>query len=63
MGDSFMYTIKNDKLKVEINAFGAELHSIQTPDGCEYLWQGDPAIWNGQAPNLFPYIARLTNET
>lgn len=32
-------------------------------DGCEYLWQGDPAVWNGQAPNLFPYIARLTNET
>lgn len=58
-----IYTIKNEKLKVEINSFGAELHSIQTTDGCEYLWQGDPAVWNGQAPNLFPYIARLTNET
>lgn len=58
-----IYTIKNKKLKTEINSYGAELHSIQTLDGCEYLWQGDPAVWNGQAPNLFPYIARLTNET
>lgn len=58
-----MYTIKNDKLKVEIQALGAELHSIQVADGTEYLWQGDPQIWSGQAPNLFPYIARLTNET
>lgn len=58
-----MYVIKNNKLKIEINSLGAELHSIQSADGCEYLWQGDPAIWDGQAPNLFPYIARLTNET
>ncbi|MDO4633027.1 MAG: aldose 1-epimerase family protein [Eubacteriales bacterium] len=54
------YTIKNDSLKVEINSLGAELHSIQTADGTEYLWQGDPAVWKGQAPNLFPYVARLT---
>lgn len=58
-----MYTIKNEKLKVEIKQPGAELHSIQTTDGCEYLWQGIPEVWDGQAPNLFPYIARLTNET
>lgn len=56
-----IYTIKNDCLKVEIKAHGAELHSIQTTDGTEYLWQGDPEIWKGQAPTLFPYIARLTD--
>ncbi len=53
-------TIKNEKLQVKIDTLGAELKSICTTDGCEYLWQGDPAIWDGQAPNLFPYIARLT---
>ena len=56
-----VYTIRNEKLKTEINSYGAEIHSIQTLDGCEYLWQGDPAVWNGQAPNLFPYIARFEN--
>lgn len=58
-----IYTIENEFLKVRIDTFGAQLRSIQSADGTEYLWQGDPAIWNGQAPNLFPYIARLTNET
>lgn len=55
------YTIKNQYLKVVIKSLGAELHSIQTSDGTEYLWQGNPDIWKGQAPNLFPYIARLTD--
>lgn len=57
-----LYTIKNEALKVVIDNHGAELHSIQTLDGTEYLWQGDPAVWNGQAPNLFPYVARLTDQ-
>lgn len=56
------YTIKNDCLTVEINDHGAELHSIKTADGTEYLWQGNPEIWKGQAPNLFPYVARLTDK-
>lgn len=58
-----IYTIKNDRLKVEVNSHGAELHSIQTTDKWEYLWQGNPDIWEEQAPNLFPYIGRLTDET
>ena len=31
-------------------------------DGTEYLWNGDPAYWTGRAPNLFPYVGRLTND-
>ncbi len=57
-----IYTIKNEFLTVEIDSFGAELHSIKAADGTEYLWQGDPAVWKGQAPNLFPYVARLTDK-
>lgn len=55
------YTIQNDHLKVVLNAHGAELHSIQTADGTEYLWQSNPEVWRDQAPNIFPYIARLTD--
>jgi galactose mutarotase-like enzyme len=54
------YTISNEFLTVTIQDLGAELQSIKSADGTEYLWQADPAIWNGKAPNLFPYIARLT---
>lgn len=57
------YMIKNEYLQVEIGDRGAELKSIKSADGTEYLWQPDPAFWTGQAPNIFPYVARLTNET
>lgn len=55
------YTIKNDYLTVEISDAGAELQSIKSADGTEYLWQGDPTYWRDKAPNLFPYIARMTD--
>lgn len=55
-----IYTIENEKLKVQISDRGAQLWSIQTKDGTEYLWQGDAKYWGDRAPNLFPYIARLT---
>ncbi len=58
-----MNEIKNDKLKVVINPVGAQLWSIKDENNVEYLWQGDESIWSSRAPNLFPYIARLTDGT
>lgn len=55
-----IYTLENDRLKVQVNSRGGELWSVQTKDGHEYLWQGDAAYWQDRALNLFPYIARLT---
>ena len=55
-----MYTIQNDYLKVTINEKGAAMWSVQDNSGHEYLWQGDPQYWVNRAPNLFPYIGRLT---
>jgi galactose mutarotase-like enzyme len=57
------YTIENEYLTAQINDFGAELHSLKSKaDGYEYLWQGDPAVWSGQAPVLFPVIGRLLGD-
>ena len=39
-----LYTIKNEALKVVIDNHGAELHSIQTMDGTEYLWQESVSV-------------------
>ena len=55
-----MYIIQNDYLKVTIREKGANLWSIQDDSGHEYLWQGDPQYWKNRAPNLFPYIGRMT---
>lgn len=54
-------TIKNEKLTVQVNQYGAGLWSVKDAAGTEYLWQGDPKYWEDRSPILFPYIARLTN--
>ncbi len=56
------YQIKNDSLQVEILSLGAQMCSIKDADGTEYLWQGNPKYWEDMAPNLFPYIARMTDK-
>ncbi|MCD8105246.1 MAG: aldose 1-epimerase family protein [Lachnospiraceae bacterium] len=57
------YTIRNEHLAVTASDAGAELQSLRSADGVEYLWQADPAIWHDKAPNIFPYVARLTQGT
>lgn len=57
---SDLVTIRSDRLIAEINPLGAELHSLREADGTDLLWDGDPAVWNGRAPILFPVIG-VTN--
>lgn len=57
------HSIQNEFFKVTVSQKGAELQSIRSADGTEYLWQGDPAFWEGRAPTLFPYVGRLTRES
>ena len=56
-------TLTNTHLSVTVNNHGAELCSLSDSTGTEYLWQGDPAIWNGQAPVLFPIVGSLVDNT
>ena len=58
-----LYTISNEALRVQINDLGAQLWSIQTTDGHEYLWQGDPKYWSDRALNLFPQVGLCTDNT
>lgn len=58
-----IYEIKNERLTVSADTAGGQLRSIRDNEGREYLWQGDPAIWKESAPNLFPYIARMTDKS
>lgn len=54
------YHIKNKLFDITISSRGGELQSVRDKNGTEYLWQGDTAYWGDRAPNLFPYIGRLT---
>lgn len=55
-------TIRNSDLTVSVDTIGAELASILTPDGAEWLWQGDPKVWAGRAPILFPVVGRTLDD-
>ncbi|URZ87053.1 aldose 1-epimerase family protein [Floricoccus penangensis] len=52
-------TLKNQKLTVIVDSLGAELQSIKTADGTEYLWQGDKEFWSRRSPILFPIVGKL----
>lgn len=58
-----LHTIFNTYLTVTVSEMGAELQSIVSADGTEYLWQGDPTYWRKRSPNLFPYIGRMPEKT
>ena len=52
-----IYTIKNENFTVKINSLGAELTSVLSASGYEYMWQGKE--WNKHAPVLFPICGAL----
>ena len=54
-----LYILKNNEITVTISDLGAEIVSVKYARDCEYIWQGDPTYWTGQAPLLFPICGRL----
>jgi galactose mutarotase-like enzyme len=59
-----MYTLENNKLKIAVKKIGAELCKISSIKGKrEFMWNANPEIWKGVAPNLFPIIGALKNDT
>lgn len=55
-------TIENGTLSLTVDTLGAQMMSLKRC-GTEYLWQGDSKYWGDRAPILFPFIARLTNNS
>lgn len=55
--------VGNDTLEIGVKHFGAVLTSVKSKKtGYQFLWQGNPEIWNGQSPILFPVIGRLLDD-
>lgn len=51
--------IKSEELCVCIKTLGAEIVSVTDKNNREYMWEGDPKIWEDKAPVLFPIVGRL----
>lgn len=56
-------TISNKTLKASIKHAGAELFSLISNKGQEYMWNGNPDYWPKHSPVLFPIVGSLKNET
>ncbi len=56
-------SVNNGTLEIGVKHFGAVLTSVKSEKtGYQFLWQGNPEIWNGQSPILFPVIGRLLDD-
>lgn len=55
--------ITNGIVKATIDPFGAELIELSLIGGENVLWKKDGIFWNRVAPNLFPIVGRLKNDT
>ena len=59
-----MHTLQNDKLKISIKKTGAELCKITSiKNNTDFMWHADPDVWGSYAPNLFPIIGALKDDT
>ncbi|HUO23609.1 MAG TPA: aldose 1-epimerase family protein [Caulobacteraceae bacterium] len=54
-----LIAIRSARLSAEINPLGAELHALRDAEGRDLMWDGDPAVWAGRAPILFPIVGAL----
>ena len=56
-------TLKNNTLTAQIQHLGAELISLKSNQGKEYIWEGNPEFWGKHSPVLFPIVGTLKNNT
>ena len=54
-----MFVLNYEGAEMKIANPGAELRSYVSPDGREWMWHSDPAVWKGCSPVLFPAIGGL----
>ncbi len=52
-------SISDGTLSAEISSKGAELVRLQDADGLDLLWDGNPAVWAGRSPLLFPIVGEV----
>lgn len=52
-------SITSGGLTAQIDPLGAQLSALRGADGGDLLWNGDPNVWAGRAPLLFPIVGVL----
>lgn len=57
-----LLSIAGGGLNATISGRGAELQRLRTDGGLELLWDGNPAVWAGRSPLLFPIVGGVKND-
>ena len=57
--ESDWVALESDGLAAAIDPLGAQLSRLRDSKGRDLLWDGDPAVWKGRAPLLFPIVGAL----
>lgn len=55
--------LKNEKLTVGINTFGAEIKYVNGVNGTKFMWPGQKGVWSSTAPVLFPICGLFKDDT
>ena len=55
-------TLQNGTLAAAVSARGAELQRLHTASNEELLWDGNPDVWAGRAPLLFPVVGNVKGD-
>jgi galactose mutarotase-like enzyme len=56
---SELTTIRSENLSADIHPLGAQLFALRDGAGRDLQWNGDPLVWKGRAPVLFPIVGAL----
>jgi galactose mutarotase-like enzyme len=51
--------LSSGELTAELDPLGAQLSTLRDRAGHDLIWNGDPSIWAGRAPLLFPIVGTL----
>jgi galactose mutarotase-like enzyme len=62
MSDQWV-SLSSDQLTAEIDPLGAQLSSLKNRAALDLMWNGDPQVWAGRAPLLFPIVGVLAGGT
>lgn len=59
-----MFELTNNNLKIKVQTKGAELCEISAiKNKNQFMWHADPDVWGSFAPNLFPIIGALKEDS
>ena len=52
-------SLSSAALTAQVDPLGAQLSVLRDSAGRDLLWNGDPSVWSGRAPLLFPIVGAL----